>query len=520
MIGARELAQLPSGALVVNIGRGGLVDEDALVDALLCGHVAGAALDVTEIEPLPLDSPLLDAPNVILTPHVAWVSDVALEDLKRLTAEAALRLLGTPEPVARDGRRGALHPRPRRPRLRGAARPAPRSRREARRRALGGARARRRRPRAGGAGPRRPPLRRRRVGREPDLLAPPARLPRRRRDARRAARRRPARRAGRAPRALRARERARRARPDQLPADQPGRPARDGRRARREPRARRAQPRPRHVLVAAPARERRRRALRGRRRRGGHARRRRPAHRAVRADPVRAADAGGARGAAADRPADGQQVLPRRPRAGAQHGRVPRAPGPAGVHAVVAQSRGRAPRLGARHLRRRRARGDRGGARDHRRRARAPRRQLLGRRAREHARRARGSARAAGRDRLDHDRRVRARLPPRGHRERVHGARDRQAGGRRRRSARLPRRRRAADVLRLAAAERPDLGLRRQQLPARPHAAGVRHPVLERRHDADGRAPAARPRGHGGLERARRAGRDGPARYAGRPRAA
>ena len=102
MIGARELALLRPGALVVNIGRGGLLDEDALVDALRGGQVAGAALDVTEIEPLPLDSPLLDAPNVILTPHVAWVSDVALEDLKRLTAEAALRLLARPEP---DGAR-------------------------------------------------------------------------------------------------------------------------------------------------------------------------------------------------------------------------------------------------------------------------------------------------------------------------------------------------------------------------------------------------------------------------------
>jgi D-3-phosphoglycerate dehydrogenase / 2-oxoglutarate reductase len=100
MIGARELALMAPGSLVINIGRGGLVDEDALVDALRGGHIAGAALDVTEIEPLPLDSPLLDAPNVILTPHVAWVSDVALEDLKRLTAETALRLIGTREPVA------------------------------------------------------------------------------------------------------------------------------------------------------------------------------------------------------------------------------------------------------------------------------------------------------------------------------------------------------------------------------------------------------------------------------------
>jgi D-3-phosphoglycerate dehydrogenase / 2-oxoglutarate reductase len=106
MIGARELALLRPGAFVVNIGRGGLLDEDALVAALRRGRVAGAALDVTEIEPLPLDSPLLDAPNVILTPHVAWVSDVALEDLKRLTAEAALRLLAGPEPA------GARTPEP------------------------------------------------------------------------------------------------------------------------------------------------------------------------------------------------------------------------------------------------------------------------------------------------------------------------------------------------------------------------------------------------------------------------
>ena len=99
MIGARELALLEPGSLVINIGRGGLVDEDALVAALHSGHIAGAALDVTEIEPLPLDSPLLDAPNVILTPHVAWVSEVALSDLKRLTAENALRLIGAREPV-------------------------------------------------------------------------------------------------------------------------------------------------------------------------------------------------------------------------------------------------------------------------------------------------------------------------------------------------------------------------------------------------------------------------------------
>lgn len=97
MIGARQLALMPAGSMVVNIGRGGLVDEDALVDALVSGHIAGAALDVTEIEPLPLSSPLLEAPNVILTPHVAWVSEPALEDLRSLTAEAAVRLIDASE---------------------------------------------------------------------------------------------------------------------------------------------------------------------------------------------------------------------------------------------------------------------------------------------------------------------------------------------------------------------------------------------------------------------------------------
>ncbi|HEY6695717.1 MAG TPA: C-terminal binding protein, partial [Solirubrobacteraceae bacterium] len=95
-----DVSQMKHGAILINIGRGGLVDEDALAAALRSGHLAGAALDVTEIEPLPLSSLLLDAPNLILTPHVAWVSEVALEDLRCFTAEAALRLIGARELVA------------------------------------------------------------------------------------------------------------------------------------------------------------------------------------------------------------------------------------------------------------------------------------------------------------------------------------------------------------------------------------------------------------------------------------
>ncbi|PZR52269.1 phosphoglycerate dehydrogenase [Xylanimonas oleitrophica] len=68
---AETLALLPPHARFVNVGRGATVDEAALVAALTEGRLAGAALDVTETEPLPPGSPLWDAPNVIITPHVA-----------------------------------------------------------------------------------------------------------------------------------------------------------------------------------------------------------------------------------------------------------------------------------------------------------------------------------------------------------------------------------------------------------------------------------------------------------------
>ena len=71
LIGAAELGRLPAGALVINVGRGAVLDEPALVAALQRGHVAGAGLDVLEEEPLPGDSPLWDLPNVIVTPHSA-----------------------------------------------------------------------------------------------------------------------------------------------------------------------------------------------------------------------------------------------------------------------------------------------------------------------------------------------------------------------------------------------------------------------------------------------------------------
>ena len=74
LIGPAELAALGKGWLV-NVGRGSVVDEEALVSALVEKRLLGAALDVTTVEPLPLESPLWDLENVIVTPHMGWVSD-------------------------------------------------------------------------------------------------------------------------------------------------------------------------------------------------------------------------------------------------------------------------------------------------------------------------------------------------------------------------------------------------------------------------------------------------------------
>src|SRR5205823_5670698 len=75
LIDASVLAALPAGALVINTARGGLVDETALAAAIDSGHLGGAGLDVFEGEPPPPDHPLRRHPRVIVTPHVAGVTD-------------------------------------------------------------------------------------------------------------------------------------------------------------------------------------------------------------------------------------------------------------------------------------------------------------------------------------------------------------------------------------------------------------------------------------------------------------
>ena len=88
VLDARTLALLPRRAWLVNVGRGSTVDEDALVDALRAGGITGAALDVTRIEPLPVDSALWDLPDVIITPHAAGGRPLGAAALIRKNARA------------------------------------------------------------------------------------------------------------------------------------------------------------------------------------------------------------------------------------------------------------------------------------------------------------------------------------------------------------------------------------------------------------------------------------------------
>jgi D-3-phosphoglycerate dehydrogenase len=90
---SERLATMQPHAMIVNSARGQLIVEDDLAKALADGVIAGAALDVFVTEPLPADSPLRDAPNLLLTPHAAWYSESAISKLQGLVAQDITRAL-------------------------------------------------------------------------------------------------------------------------------------------------------------------------------------------------------------------------------------------------------------------------------------------------------------------------------------------------------------------------------------------------------------------------------------------
>lgn len=113
LIGAEQLALMKPTGIIVNIARGGIIDEPALIECLTEGRIAGAGLDVTKVEPLPEDDPLWDTPRLVITPHIAgWSNDRSrsvvrffCENLARYKAGEPLRNLvdqqqGYPVPVS------------------------------------------------------------------------------------------------------------------------------------------------------------------------------------------------------------------------------------------------------------------------------------------------------------------------------------------------------------------------------------------------------------------------------------
>lgn len=105
LMGEKQFAQLPKGAVVINVGRAKIIDTDALMAALSSGHLAGASLDVFPHEPLPPEHPLWQTPNVILTPHTSgfrqghWdeVIDLFGDNLERWLKNEPLKFRVEPE---------------------------------------------------------------------------------------------------------------------------------------------------------------------------------------------------------------------------------------------------------------------------------------------------------------------------------------------------------------------------------------------------------------------------------------
>ena len=99
LINAERIAQMKSGAILINTSRGGLVKEAALLEALETGHLFGAGLDLTDPEPAPPDNPLLHRNDVIVTPHVASVTQAGKDRLYEIAITQVLQYLRGERPA-------------------------------------------------------------------------------------------------------------------------------------------------------------------------------------------------------------------------------------------------------------------------------------------------------------------------------------------------------------------------------------------------------------------------------------
>ena len=100
---ADDLAKMKRGAILVNISRGPIVEEAALVEALRSGHLAGAGLDVFDREPLPADHPFRSLDNVVVTPHIGYVTEQLFRTAwQRMAEDVAAYLAGAPIRVVTD----------------------------------------------------------------------------------------------------------------------------------------------------------------------------------------------------------------------------------------------------------------------------------------------------------------------------------------------------------------------------------------------------------------------------------
>jgi D-3-phosphoglycerate dehydrogenase len=98
IINSKSLSLMKPTAFLINTARGALIDEDALLEAVRSGQIAGAALDVLSAEPPPVDHPLLHEERVWITPHSAWYSEESMEDMRTRGAEEVVRVLQGQKP--------------------------------------------------------------------------------------------------------------------------------------------------------------------------------------------------------------------------------------------------------------------------------------------------------------------------------------------------------------------------------------------------------------------------------------